>query len=178
MYAGLGNPKAKFNVFLENSLPLSPYSTASEVIPVSPGELSAIGQQTSNHWRKVFNVYAKLLQALYPEEIIRWQDYRDDTMLGITSNQSLIYSPVNFQSLPQDSINIIMGKTYATKQGIASHCYWDTPDFAVNKSKQIIICPYFDYRQLTNEKIKRLAYYIQLITNGNIAPLYYCCSDI
>jgi hypothetical protein len=30
-------------------------------------------------------------------------------------------------------------------------------DFAINRSLKIIVCPYFDYRQLSNIKIERLA---------------------
>ena len=34
---------------------------------------------------------------------------------------------------------------------------WLDNDFAIDVKNNLIVCPYFDYRQLTNEKIQRLA---------------------
>jgi len=170
-FKGLGNPAAELHVFMENALPILPYSNTEQIMPVTSGELTTIGNQTSNHWRKVFNVYAKLMQALYPNEIERWQTYRDNTLLSSESNQSLVYSPICYADLPINSINVVMGKTYANKQGLTEHCHWLSNDFAVNKDKRLIICPYFDYRQLTNEKITLLAKYINMISNDALPRL-------
>jgi hypothetical protein len=55
-----------------------------------------------------------------------------------------------------------MGKTYA-KQSLPVlaieplvNLQWLDADFAVDPEHGIIVCPYFDYRQLSNSKIDRL----------------------
>jgi len=170
-FAGLGNPNAKFNVFLANSIPLVPYTTYDRVVPVSADEIHLIGEQTSNHWRKIFNVYAKLLGALYPHDIAKWQTYRDTKMLTADSNQSLVYSPVTDDMLSADNLNIVMGKAYATNQKLTESCHWVSPEFAINKTKKIIVCPYFDYRQLSNEKISQLVQLIHAVTESQLPAL-------
>ncbi|WP_448548373.1 DUF6942 family protein [Thalassotalea fusca] len=169
--AGLGNPNAKLNVFLANNIPLTPYNTYDCVVPVVENEIHTIGVQTSNHWRKIFNVYAKLLGALYPNDIAHWQTFRDTKMLTADSNQSLIYSPITIDSLSADNLNIVMGKTYAINQGLTENCLWVSPDFAINKNKQLVVCPYFDYRQLSNIKIEQLVQLIHAITESQLPSI-------
>ena len=50
-----------------------------------------------------------------------------------------------------------MGKTYANKLGLAEQALWLNEFFAINKTTNTIVCPYFDYRQLSNIKISQLA---------------------
>jgi hypothetical protein len=54
-----------------------------------------------------------------------------------------------------------MGRTYAkslvqSKQ-LTVPLTWLDGEFAINKKERVIVCPYFDYRQLSNIKIVRLA---------------------
>ncbi len=71
------------------------------------GEIAAIGNACGNGWRKVFNVYAKLLWALAKDPVIakalrpalssvasfdRWQDYRDACLLRSDSGTALLFS--------------------------------------------------------------------------------------
>ena len=80
---GLGCEKYTIAVYIENRPPLYEYKALEEITPVTTGEISAIGQQCGNGWRKVFNVYAKLLFALDKEQFgftklaATWQAYRD-----------------------------------------------------------------------------------------------------
>lgn len=54
-----------------------------------------------------------------------------------------------------------MGRTYA--RALVNSGRLDVPltwldhEFAINAASRVIVCPYFDYRQLSNLKIDRLA---------------------
>jgi hypothetical protein len=54
-----------------------------------------------------------------------------------------------------------MGKTYAksllSSGALDLELIWLNNEFAINHSQRLIVCPYFDYRQLSNVKIERLA---------------------
>jgi hypothetical protein len=54
------------------------------------------------------------------------------------------------------SIHIIMGKTYAKSFDFADKLIWLDNEFAIKPENNVIVCPYFDYRQLSNIKIIRL----------------------
>ncbi len=158
-------------VYIANRPPMDQYKHLSTVTALPPGEVFNIAQHTGNHWRKIFNVYAKFLYGLLltapssfkvidTEFISRWQQYRDAILLQSSSDCALLFSKPNFVQAHESSVHIIMGKTYAAQLG------WDREsnkelilldnDFAVCPSKKMIICPYFDYRQLSNVKIEKL----------------------
>lgn len=142
---------------------------------VEENEIYHCGQACGNGWRKVFNVYAKFVFALASRQLgdfscyAKWQDYRDDLLLREHSKTALIFSqPVPFEEPSKtDALHIIMGKAYAQK--LLSNNHLDDPDnmiwlnseFAINTQHRIIICPYFDYRQLSNVKILYLVDLIQ-----------------
>ena len=170
---GLGNIAAKINVYIENSPPLVQYQSLSVCRPLQIGEIKMIADLTGNHWRKIFNVYAKLVFELIPQDYETWQAFRDKALLQQHSNESLLFNlaPENVfehflsQHNVRKNISIIMGKTYATKLGLAQACHWLSDGFAVNTEKKLIICPYFDYRQLSNLKISTLCQLINSLTN-------------
>ena len=178
---GLGDEQARFNVYCEHVPPLSRYQQLAKVEPVKAGELKDIGDSTSNHWRKIFNVYAKLQFELEPQQYETWQQLRDDWLLQANSYVSLLFQPSSFENsfdcnkvesnkvesskeLKPEPIHIVMGKTYGVKlcekyfdrTGKEISLFWATPEFAICQSKNLIICPYFDYRQLSNIKITQL----------------------
>jgi len=161
---GFGATNATINVYIENIPPLPEYQELSSVNALQPGDVARIGQLTGNHWRKIFNVFAKLLFEYSPQNFTSWQLLRDEYLLQVNSNEQLLFSPVSFDELKEKqnadqtnhTISLIMGKTYANKLGIDEHCYWLSESFAINTKKRIIICPYFDYRQLSNIKITQL----------------------
>ncbi len=156
---GFGDKAATLNVYLENRPPLPQYQQLATHQAISAGEIHQISEQTGNHWRKIFNVYAKLIFELTQPNYRTWQDYREQELLQAGSKTGLWFSPIHIKntnaSLNND-IHIIMGKTYATKLGYAEQCHWLSTDFALSKSLRMIICPYFDYRQLSNIKITQL----------------------
>jgi hypothetical protein len=151
------------------------------------GEIKMIADLTGNHWRKIFNVYAKIVFELRNPSYKSWQEFRDNALLQRNCNENLLFNlpiqiilknllPENIapENLPpentthknisQNNISIIMGKTYATKLGLSQECHWLSTDFAINPDKKLLICPYFDYRQLSNIKITKLCQLIKSLS--------------
>ena len=53
-------------------------------------------------------------------------------------------------------LHIVMGKSFSERILKGTALEWLDSDFAINRQRRIIVCPYFDYRQLSNIKIERL----------------------
>jgi hypothetical protein len=163
---GLGCPHFTIAVYIANKPNMLEYQQLTEISSLSSGEVSAISQACGNGWRKVFNVYAKVLYALnkeqfsYSKSAPTWQKYRDDFLLQIASKTALLFSPPQL-TLPNKSLHIICGRTYAkhllaTGQ-LSANFIWLDEEFAIDKKQKLVVCPYFDYRQLSNIKIENLA---------------------
>ena len=176
---GLGDPSALLKVYMANR-PNHPFINANApaykgIIPVEKNELYECGQACGNGWRKVFNVYAKLIFALSNEHFgnfihyAKWQEYRDELLLKANSNAALLFSEPDLapQDIKTDSLHLIMGKTYAMTLlnknllGNPHDITWLNSEFAINTKRRLIICPYFDYRQLSNIKILYLIGLVQ-----------------
>ncbi|MEP2651855.1 MAG: hypothetical protein ABJH06_07645 [Paraglaciecola sp.] len=157
MDTGLGDINAHFKVYIANRPNFADFQTTQRVVPLGRGELEAIGKTCGNGWRKVFNVYAKVLFALNCEHLVSvhkattWQEFRDKYLLQATSNTSLLFTP---PELTNNDIHIVMGKAYAKSLGLSLE--WINDDFAISPKAKLIVCPYFDYRQLSNIKIVTL----------------------
>jgi hypothetical protein len=52
-----------------------------------------------------------------------------------------------------------MGRTYAKDSEM--RLTWLDNEFAYQRERNIVVCPYFDYRQLSNHKIIQLCRYIE-----------------
>ncbi|PKH05931.1 hypothetical protein [Moritella sp. Urea-trap-13] len=163
---GLGCSKFTFAVYLANTPNMLEYQDISSVNSLVSGEVNAIGQACGNGWRKVFNVYAKLLYVLNPTDFDfaqrapTWQQYRDSYLLQTGSATALLFSPPVLNANTQ-TIHIICGRTYA-KDLLASgkleaNLVWIDDEFAIDVKNRLVVCPYFDYRQLSNIKIERLS---------------------
>jgi len=160
---GFGDNTAFVNVYIENIPPLPQYENLSSCIALKDGEINHIGQQTGNHWRKVFNVYAKFIYELKAPHYDSWQSFRDQQLLQKNSKVSLLFSAPKL-TVRSPSISIVMGKTYANKLGVAQQSIWLSETFAIHKELRLIICPYFDYRQLSNIKITQLCQLVRQIS--------------
>lgn len=158
----IGNSNAVIKVYIENRPPLAPYQTLEYCLPLTENDIANIANETGNHWRKIFNVYAKLIFELSPNGFGTWQQFREGLLLQKQSDQCLVFSAPEL-IYPATELSIIMGKSYATKLGLAQKCHWVTPYFAINQDLKLIICPYFDYRQLSNEKIIQLVALIKQV---------------
>ncbi|WP_286262914.1 DUF6942 family protein [Thalassotalea atypica] len=164
---GIGNPNAQIYFYIENVPPLNQYQTLNDITPVQTGDIANISALTGNHWRKIFNVMAKLAFELDDELAPTWQSLRDNSLLQKDSNYCLCFLAPNYLNMALNKLHIVLGKTYATSSGIAEKCHWLTSSFAINESKQIIISPYFDYRQLSNVKITQLVQLIRQLREFN-----------
>jgi len=164
--SGLGCENFTIGVYIANTPGMLEYQQLTQVSPLTIGEITAIGQACGNGWRKVFNVYAKLLYALPKEHFSfsslepTWQQYRDNYLLQTNSHTALIFSPPCLINNSK-TLHVICGRTYA-KQLINSgeltaQLTWLDEEFAIDKHNKVVVCPYFDYRQLSNVKIARLA---------------------
>lgn len=155
---GLGSTLANIIVYTANIPPIPHYENLTRIAPLQPGDIKHINDKTGNHWRKVFNVYAKLIYEISPRQHSNWQTLRDLDLLQAHSKEQLLFSSPEFNNINPHSkdIHLIMGKTYAQLLGVNEKCFWVNEYFAINKSKRLIIVPYFDYRQLSNIKIAQL----------------------
>ncbi|WOH38666.1 hypothetical protein RI844_05465 [Thalassotalea fonticola] len=162
--AGFGNESARIKVYIDNRPPLEQYQQLSKVVPIQAGEILEIGRLTGNHWRKIFNVYAKLCFELSPSSFNTWQVLRDQQLLQKGSQQALLFNQTSFHQYTKqssaDDIHIIMGRTFASSlinnNQFSADLLWLNEEFAINKTFRLIVCPYFDYRQLSNIKISYL----------------------
>ncbi|MCF2857776.1 hypothetical protein L1286_09855 [Pseudoalteromonas sp. SMS1] len=176
---GFGVPNGLLAVYIENRPPLEEFKNLNKIIPLQAGEIDYINQACGNGWRKVFNVFSKFIAELkHPDHSFtklpggdaRWQTYRDSTLLQAHSQEALLFSAPD---LTQNSYNwhIIAGRTYAKqllREQIFTHSLvWLDDEFAIDEKHNLIICPYFDYRQLSNIKITKLAALVQ----GGVAGL-------
>ena len=158
-FIGLGSQTSTINFYIANRPPIDDYPVLDKLRSLAMGELTHIVKHTSNHWRKAFNVYAKLLFDWYllqgrkdlPET---WQSYRDLELFHSHSQEALLFSAPVFDK-KNASIHIIAGKTYASNLDLPPLIWLDT-HFAINKEHRLIVAPYPDYRQLSNERIARL----------------------
>jgi hypothetical protein len=173
---GLGDQNAQFNVYIANLPEFSEYSSLDCIKPLSAGEIHAIGLACGNGWRKVFNVYAKLLFALNAENIVSlqesqsWQYFRDHVLLQNSSNTSLLFSApqlTNDIDTKNIMVHIIMGKTYAKSLDLPHSLTWLDHEFAIDIHSKLVVCPYFDYRQLSNIKIMRLVELIKQLREAS-----------
>ena len=181
---GFGDNQFSFAVYIANQPNLPEYQSLSQLTALTKGEITNIGQACGNGWRKVFNVYAKLLYALdkqyfsFSSFASTWQQYRDQYLLQVKSETALIFSPPDFSLLSNSAevktLHIICGRTYAKQlinNGLDVQLTWVDEEFAIDVTKAVIVCPYFDYRQLSNHKIKRLSVMLTGVLMGKMTDI-------
>ena len=163
---GFGDNDFNFAVYIANRPNMLEYQSLTAVTSLVDGEINAINQSCGNGWRKVFNVYAKLLYALdkesfnFTKQAPTWQNYRDKYLLQAQSKTALLLSAPQLE-LCKDIVHIICGKGHAktliSNGELNANLVWLDDEFAIDSKNKLIVCPYFDYRQLSNIKIERLA---------------------
>jgi hypothetical protein len=159
---GLGAPGHQFSVYIENRPELEPYQSLQTMQPLIEAGVSSIVDATSNHWRKIFNVYAKLVFScadfMNMPKFLTWQQLRDEYLLQAPSPFALLFSVPDIRS---KGIKIITGHTYAQSLNLQVDFVTVADDFLVSTQHGLIVCPYFDYRQLSNNKIETLSRIIE-----------------
>lgn len=177
----IGDPNARLKVYIGNVPTFNwlPTMQKDAVLPLISGEVKAIGDHCGNGWRKVFNVYAKLVFAMgrkhfrFQCNFKSWQEYREGELLQDHSSTLLCFMPPTFDSyknvegINHQPLHFIMGRGYAKSLNLPSSVRWLNNEFAIDEQHRLLVCPYFDYRQLSNQKILFLAETIQL-TFGKI----------
>lgn len=163
---GLGSHNSAIQFYIANRPPIDDYPIMDNLRGLVMGELAHIVKHTSNHWRKAFNVYAKLLFDWYQLQNRKdlpttWQAYRDMELFQSHSQEALLFTAPEWDS-NSNTIHIIAGKTYAMHLNLPSLTWLDAY-FAINKERRLIVAPYPDYRQLSNERIARLIELMQLL---------------
>jgi len=162
---GIGDLDCDFVVYIGNRPPLVEYIERQELIPAIKGELSSIGSETGNHWRKIINIYAKLGYMLDSKGFSSWQSYRENHLLTKGSHQALLFDGC-IAPAEGGAVRLICGKTHAATllvDSVAENSVrWIDADFAIDPSRRLIVTPYFDYRQLSNAKLETL---VSIINN-------------
>jgi len=159
---GLGDKHAALKVYIGNRPNFTFALDSNGTCPAIADEINAIGNACGNGWRKVFNLYAKLMFELprkkFPmqKQHISWQQYRDNELLRSSSNTALMFNPPIVDDIAHAHLSIIMGRTYAKSLILPTSLVWETDAFAIDIEHKLIVCPYFDYRQLSNIKISYL----------------------
>ncbi|WP_370979353.1 hypothetical protein [Agaribacterium sp. ZY112] len=172
---GLGSWQARISVYIENRPAMQEYQLLEGLRPLQKGEIKLISDACGNGWRKVFNVYAKLVFELeaprwpFQKQANTWQDFRDQFLLQEDAALNLLFSVPSFETA-SSTIHIVSGRTYGNKllaelPELAKSTHWLNSEFAISKAYNFIICPYFDYRQLSNSKISQLVELINELGN-------------
>lgn len=160
---GLGDSQPTFSVYIANRPPLDEYQQLTTMKALVPGEIASIAQQTGNHWRKIFNVYAKLVFELNDQGLSTWQQYREAFLLQTNSKQALLFSRPDFS---RPGLHLVMGRTYARDLKMDADLIAVDADFQVAPKQRLLVVPYFDYRQLSNEKLARLRVLIHKLSGS------------
>lgn len=179
---GLGDSRARLRVYVAKAPPMAEFAALQHCVALQRGQIDQIYQHCGNGWRKVFNVYAKLVWALPApwqpdlQGAQSWQQWRDQVLLQAGSATALLFGTDGFGShgfaapVPTglETLHIIAGRQHARDllaQGLLPDALtggliWLDDEFAVAKRVRLVVCPYLDYRQLSDVKITRL---VQLI---------------
>ncbi len=162
---GLGDKNATFRVYVQNRPKMPQYQQLFGCEAMQAGDIDLIYQHCGNGWRKLFNVYAKLLFALdsklfrFPTQATSWQQYRDQFLLQHASDTALLFDAPELNPAG-NTIHLIAGRSHAKQlieRGLACQLHWLNEEFAIDPTNKVLVTPYFDYRQLNNEKIAKSA---------------------
>lgn len=154
MEIGIGDSQASLKVYIANRPPLPEFELLKDLRPLSAGEIAAIVCATGNHWRKIFNLYAKLVFELGGTSQPSWQGYRDNCLLQADSGQALLFSEPELGQ--GDTVHIVAGYSHAEALDLGDGLEAVGSGFRVDGERRLVISPYFDYRQLSNAKLAEL----------------------
>lgn len=176
---GFGCNRYRIAFYVENAPSYSQFANPKSLIALPTDAINEIGMQCGNGWRKQFNVFAKFIYALQPnvfdgrEKETSWQLFRDKHLLQQDSHTALLFSPPNLSK--KNVFHIIAGRSYAKKLLIKSlknvQLVWLNNEFAFDIENKLIVCPFLDYRQLSNMKIAFLAQMCQQMLHSHSIDL-------
>lgn len=170
-------------LYINHPIPDKDMYVSETPIGLSSEDRHRIEQLGGNNYRKVFNIYSKL--SFYLEQylnysrvtdITTWQEYRDSFFLDLESPCRIAFlSDYEFSYLQEKSqlpdslcetikqclnsdnvLHLFSGKKCISAFNFEDRCFWMSEYFAQVKDANAIVTPYFDYRQLSNERIIQL----------------------
>ena len=151
---GFGAQQANLIVYCANT-PKTSLLQLNTITAICYPDIEKINADNGNGWRKIFNVYAKLLFEINPLTYKSWQDLRNDFLLQTHCNHQLVLNPIDIPSDDDSTLQILMGKTFALTHFNESEINWIDSNMGKIHNKNIYITPYFDYRQFSNAKIEQ-----------------------
>jgi len=169
----IGSDNPKLVVLINHNLPEGTAKDQSngKAMPLTPDWMAQIIAKGGNNWRKVFNLYAKLCFTFREENntessYASWQLYRDEALLADSEPYQLVCLSGKdlkryYEQLSDNTLVLVTGKKCASELGITKNLHWLDQDFAQTIGRNALLCPYFDYRQLSNIKLERLSGLIQ-----------------
>ncbi|WP_348731537.1 hypothetical protein [Rheinheimera texasensis] len=183
---GLGDSEARLRLYVAKAPPMAEFAGLNTCLALLPGQIDQIYQHCGNGWRKVFNVYAKLVWALPApwqpdlQGAQSWQQWRDRVLLQAGSGTALLFGANGFDQdwfgadADIQTLHIIAGRQHARDllaQGLLPETLtgglvWLDEEFAVAKKLRLLVCPYLDYRQLSDIKIARLVQLVRQWPDG------------
>ncbi|TXH97543.1 MAG: hypothetical protein E6Q75_04540 [Rheinheimera sp.] len=179
---GLGDAQARLRVYVAKAPPMAEFAGLDACAALLPGQIEQIYRHCGNGWRKVFNVYAKLVWALPApwqpplQDVQSWQQWRDRVLLQAGSGTALLFGQQKFAATDcgAEVLHIIAGRQHARDllaQGLLSESLtgglvWLDDEFAVARRVRLLVCPYLDYRQLSDIKIARLVQLVRQLPDG------------
>ncbi|BCE00968.1 DUF6942 family protein [Marinicellulosiphila megalodicopiae] len=162
-HTGFGATDGTFTVYCANT----PSTTALDphkITPICYQDIEQINSDNGNGWRKIFNVYAKILFEINSMTFKDWQSLRNEYLLQTHCAHSLILNPIDITKT--QNVQLIMGKGFALSFFDEPDIQWITPKIAHVKLADYpntFITPYFDYRQFNNADITEFANIIKNI---------------
>ena len=181
---GLGDATARLRIYVAKAPPMAEFTGLDACVALLPGQIEQIYRHCGNGWRKVFNVYAKLVWALPApwqpdlQDAQSWQQWRDRVLLQADSATALFFGVTGFGTNGFDAnaevLHIIAGRQHARDllaQGLLPETLtgglvWLDDEFAVARRLRLLVCPYLDYRQLSDIKITRLVQLVRQWPDG------------
>ena len=156
MKSGFGSLEPKWVLYIENRPPLPEYEHDNFRL-LGNGEAAEVIAQTSNHWRKVFSIMAKISFALFETNCNTWQEYRDTKLLTEHGFEAISYLPFN-KGEARAYFSIVCGFTYAgTQLDLDSLIPHQThAKLLLVPGQKCLVTPYFDWRQLNNELLEKV----------------------
>lgn len=159
-FTGVGQKNPKWVLHIANRPELESFQNQDFRI-FEIGEAAEIIKLTSNHWRKVFSIMAKISFALFDTGCETWQQYRDTKLLTKEGFEAVSFSP--YASSLNQAFHIICGFTYAQDQLDLARLI---PHERQNKllfsqTENLCVTPYFDWRQLNNEMLDVLVHVLR-----------------
>ena len=181
---GVGDATARLRIYVAKAPPMAEFAALAACVSLLPGQIDQIYRHCGNGWRKVFNVYAKLVWALPApwqpdlQGAQSWQQWRDRVLLQAGSATALFFGQNGFAPAEFDvdarALHIIAGRQHARDllaQGLLPDALtgglvWLDEEFAVARRLRLLVCPYLDYRQLSDVKISRLVQLVRQWPDG------------